>query len=385
MLGSGETDISKFQNTGGDDMYSNTRKLLRPSLSGLSKIPYIYKRSTTNDDCVVDISGLMDDNERAHRHTAAIINEHAIGNGFLYLANHGVPRKLIDSVYEQSKEFFSLTEEKKLDYYVGNQRNHRGYVPTTEKGDYEDEKGPRRYEAFDLGLDLPEDDKDYLQGNPLLGPNLWPDLPDFRNIITQYTREVERVAMVMFYAFEIILKLPKGYFNQFLTKPVSQLRLIHYLQNQQQVVNQDSNMGAHTDYECFTILHSKYPGLQVMNMQDKWVDAQPIENTFYFNIGDMMEAWSGGRFVSTVHRVKNTQNERFSIPFFAATNYHTEIKPLVINKESEKKYCNIRTGDHIVSQMLRDFPYLLRRYNNGQIKLGNVKRTDNPFENRINV
>lgn len=358
------------------------RKFRMPNKK-LSSIPYLFKRSINENGYVVDISGLMHSDPRMHRHTAAMINERARQNGFLYLSNHGVSTTLIDSVYEQARLFFNLSEHEKLCYYVGNQKNHRGYVPTSEKGEYADEKGPRRYEAFDLGIDLPNDDVDYLQGNPLLGPNIWPNLPDFRTIINQYTQEVLRVSSLMFYAFEIILDLPKGYFNQFRSKPVSQLRLIHYLANSQSVENEDSNMGAHTDYECFTILHSKSPGLQVLDLENNWIDADPIKNTFYFNIGDMMEAWSAGNFVSTVHRVKNTQKERFSIPFFAATNYHTEIKPLLNTNSEAKKYHNIRTGDHIVSQMLRDFPYLLKRYKNGQIKLGNIKRMDNPFENRI--
>ena len=364
---------------------TSLRKFRMPSQK-LANIPYLYKRSSNENGYVVDIGGLMHPDRRMHKYTAAMINERARQNGFLYLSNHGVSPELIDSVYEQARYFFCLPEAEKLSYYVGNQKNHRGYVPTTEKGDYADEKGPRRYEAFDLGIDLPNDDVDYLDGNPLLGPNIWPDLPDFRTVISQYTQEVLRVSSLMFYAFEIILDLPKGYFNQFRTKPVSQLRLIHYIANQKQVkAAKGSNMGAHTDYECFTILHSKDPGLQVLDLENKWIDADPIENTFYFNIGDMMEAWSAGNFVSTVHRVRNTQKERFSIPFFAATNYHTEIKPLMHTDADSNKYHNIRTGDHIVSQMLRDFPYLLKRYKNGQIKLGNVKRMENPFENRIRV
>ena len=70
-------------------------------------------------------------------------------------------------------------------YYIGNSRNHRGYVPFTEKGDYADEVH-RNYEAFDLGLDLPPDDPDYLAGNPILGPNVWPDLPGFKETVAQY-------------------------------------------------------------------------------------------------------------------------------------------------------------------------------------------------------
>jgi len=38
----------------------------------------------------------------------------------------------------------------------------------------------------DLGLELPADDPDYLAGNRLLGPNVWPDVPGFQETVSQY-------------------------------------------------------------------------------------------------------------------------------------------------------------------------------------------------------
>ena len=32
------------------------------------------------------------------------------------------------------------------------------------------------------------------------------------------------------------------------------------------------NMGAHTDYECLTLLHTRNKGLQVLNKDDEWLD-----------------------------------------------------------------------------------------------------------------
>jgi hypothetical protein len=96
-----------------------------------------------------------------------------------------------------------------------------------------------------------------------------------------------------------------------------------------------------------------------------------MDNTFYFNIGDMLEAWSGGLFVATPHRVVNSGDERFSIPYFAATDFNATVSPVESPRYSHRQnhYEPIIAGEHLVSQLLRDFPYLRRRYESGLIQL----------------
>ncbi len=71
------------------------------------------------------------------------------------------------------------------------------------------------------------------------------------------------------------------------------------------VIDEDQlGCGVHTDYECFTLLSQS--GLQVLNIDGKWINAIPIPNTFAVNIGDLMQRWTNDRFKSTVHWVINT-------------------------------------------------------------------------------
>ncbi len=335
---------------------------------------------------MVDIDGLDDPNPRVQRSAAGRIGEIAMENGFLYIRSHGVSDRLLDAVYEQARCFFERDQAFKNRYYIGNSRNHRGYVPTTEKGDYSDEKGPRRYEAFDMGVDLPDNDPDFLAGNPLLGPNAWPDIPGFRYILGRYFRSLQRIGMTMCRGFEMALELPEGTFRREMTRPVSQLRLLHYLANERPDCPQDVNMGAHTDYECFTILHARSPALQILDLNSNWVDAPPIDNTFYFNIGDMLEAWSGGLLVSTAHRVANRGDERYSLPYFQATNFDTVVSPVYCPKfaDRQREYPPVMAGQHLLTQLLRDFPYLRRRYEAGVLRMPSLRPGPNPFENRIN-
>ena len=272
--------------------------------------PFSLRKPAAAGLPVIDVAALLGTNEGAKRDVAEEIGDAARNMGFFCISNHGIDRDLIERAYQHAAYFFELPESQKLAYYIGHSTNHRGYVPFTEKGDYNDEGTRRRYEAFDLALELAATDPACHAGNPLLGPNVWPHIVGFREVIQTYYNSVRALGETMCRAFELHLGLPQNYFQQFMNKPTSQLRLLHYIENNDIETGVDTlddmNMGAHTDYECFTILHQSQPGLQVMDANDEWIDCVPPEDAFTVNIGDMMEVWTNGLFKSTVHRVVNT-------------------------------------------------------------------------------
>lgn len=51
--------------------------------------------------------------------------------GFFYLENHGVPEEVMRQVFQQSRAFFSLPLEDKLQ--VKADKNNRGYTPMHEE------------------------------------------------------------------------------------------------------------------------------------------------------------------------------------------------------------------------------------------------------------
>lgn len=79
----------------------------------------------------------------------------------------------------------------------------------------------------------------------------------------------------------------------------------------------------------------------------------PIDGTFVISVGDMLERWTNGLFVSTVRRVINrSANERYSNVFFAAPNFHTNLDCLPgCNAESDSPPLpSISAGDYIISR-----------------------------------
>ena len=330
---------------------------------------------------LIDVCGLRGTNAQDLRKIADEIGHAAREFGFFRIIGHGIDLDLVERTYQMAQRFFDLPDEVKRRYYIALSSNHRGYVPFTEKGDYPDEVN-RSYEAFDLGLDLPHDDPDYVAGNRVLGPNVWPDVGGFKRTVSLYYREVSALGRLMCAALEQHLGLPSGAMTDNMTKPVSQLRLLHYVRQNTTIEAKSVNMGAHTDYECLTLLHTRNAGLQVMTAEDSWIDVPVDPRVFVVNIGDMLEAWSNGLFRSTPHRVLNLSPERFSIPYFVAANHDTVIRPFpeLLGPEEVPKYKPFSAGAHLERMLVRDFPYLKHQQQSATA----ATSVRNPFEARLN-
>lgn len=330
---------------------------------------------------LIDVTALRCGTRRQIEDVADVIGQAARDVGFFRICGHGIERRLIDDTYRAAQSFFALPEEQKLQYYIAKSSNHRGYVPFTEKGDYPDEVN-RNYEAFDLGLDLPPSDPDYLNGNRLLGPNVWPDVAGFHHAVSRYYSRISGLGRLLCSALELHLGLTPGDMTQHMSKPISQLRLLHYVRDAQVLNKKSVNMGAHTDYECLTLLHTRNQGLQVMTQNDQWIDVPVDPDAFVVNIGDMLEAWTNGLLRSTPHRVLNLSPERFSLPYFLAANYDTIIAPFdrLVGASKPVQYEPFTAGGHLMRMLVRDFPYLKAL----SVGDGTNGLTQNPFEQRMN-
>ena len=306
--------------------------------------------------------------------------------GFFRISGHGVNPDLVTNVYRLAEAYFALPDHEKRRLYIGGNPTHRGYVPFDERGDYADEF-TRNYEAFDIGHEVPADDPDFLAGNRFIGPNVWPDIPGFQETVSAYFARMSEVGLLICGCLEDYLGLGAGSITGNMSKPLSQLRLMHYLRQSAQVDSQSVNMGAHTDYECLTLLHTRHDGLQVMTRDDQWIDVPADPSVYVVNIGDMLEAWSNGILRSTPHRVINQCAERYSLPYFLAANHDTMIAPFpdLVKQRGGARYAPFLAGAHLEQMLKRDFPYLRQIETDAQeIASGSAPGPfRNPFEQRI--
>ena len=350
---------------------------------------------------VVDIGPLLGNDESARLATGREIAEAATTVGFFYIRNHGVPEKLIDRAYERSRQFHNSPPETKDRVHVRHSPGTRGWIPDSfQESDPDPElyrlvppkdpehdhlTKPRLHGAFDLALELTEDDPDFVAGNIMLVPNQWPDwIPGFREDIVAYYEAVIALGDQLMRSFAISLDLPEMFFVERTRKPPSQLRLLHYPQNDRPMDNMHLGIGAHSDFELFTILHTGGPGLQVMNAADEWVEAPPIPGAFIVNIGDMLEAYTNGLFKATQHRVVNTGQERYSIPLFFSADYYTVVEPLAqfVSPQNPPRYGSIVAGDHLAGFSIQLCKHLRKRVLSGDLKVDFPFHSENPFKRK---
>jgi isopenicillin N synthase-like dioxygenase len=314
---------------------------------------------------VVDVTGLLGDDLRDQRRVAQELGRAAREVGFLYITGTGVAPALFNDLLRVTQAFFSLPVEEKMRSYIGLSRNHRGYVPVGEEvfsGGTFDLK-----EAFDLGRDLPADDPDHLAGR-MLGPNQWPDVPFFAAACTAYYEAVLALGRALLRGFALAIGESPDVFDAYVTKPPTQLRLVHYPHDS---AAQDAmGIGAHTDYECFTILKPTAPGLEVLNAAGAWIDVPPLDDAFVVNVGDLLEMWTNGHFVATTHRVRRVTEERWSFPLFFNVDHDTAVAPLPQFVEPDATARTpIIAGDHLFAQTAQSFTYLRARLASGELVL----------------
>lgn len=312
------------------------------------------KRVPLHEIPVIDMAALDVGSAAEKASMAADLRRACIDIGFFYIRGHGVPDATIEALYGISSRFFDLPLDAKLEIDIAHSGFNRGYIPMYGEKNNSKSKGDVK-ETFDMAVEVAKDDPDFLAGNALYGPNQWPSaLPAFRSAMEAYYGEITALSHRLYRAFALALDLPEDFFLDKLDKPLDILRILHYPPQPEVLDESQIGTGAHSDFDCFTILHQDpVGGLQALNSDSEWVDAPYREGTFLINVGDMLERWSNGLFVSTVHRVINrSTSDRYSTVFFAAPTYATSIEclPSCVSNDLPAQYGPMSAGDYILSR-----------------------------------
>ncbi len=274
--------------------------------------------------------------------------------GFFQVVGHGIPATLIDAAFAQSANYFAQDADAKA-------RN--AMVPGTNSGwEYKSQVRPSIGTA---------DQKESYQITLPRMDGLWPnpaDVPKFKEVLLAFERMNWLVAMRILSCLAERLDMRAETFTDghdpLKAEYQSTLRLLHYLPLEAAPAEGDKfwRAGAHTDFDCLTLLHQRngQSGLQVCPGKDAseqdlaWTDVPARDYVITCNIGDMLMRWSDDRLVSNFHRVRmpkpgESLAARHSIAFFAQANQDTVLQgPLA-------KYPPITGHDYIQMRIGANF------------------------------
>ncbi|KAF8964262.1 2OG-Fe(II) oxygenase [Flammula alnicola] len=313
---------------------------------------------------VIDLKNIRSDDPEERRKLADDVRDACMRVGFFYVKNHGIPDECTDGTLQMAKKFFSLPDETKMEIENKKTPNFKGYSPLLSGNNNPDGAGDLQ-EGFEFGWESPtsnadnSDQNDGAASGVMAGANVWPSesgVPGFRESVLQYYYAAVNLGKALFPIFALALKLPEDFFDDKTLHSAALMKLLHYPPQTGPVDDRVIGIGAHTDWECFTILWQE-PGiqaLQVLNSEKQWINAPPLPGTLVINLGDQFARWTNDIFKSTVHRAINRSGiRRYSIPLFFGTDYNVKLEPMpsCVSPDRPVKYEVITAGEYVKGRL----------------------------------
>lgn len=291
---------------------------------------------------IIDLSDF--DNRKAD--IADALWQAAVEIGFFQVSGHGIPLADINAAFARAEQFFALPEEVKGRYPLHRNAGweYRSQIrPSTGK--------PDQKESYQVTL-------------PRMA-GLWPDdeLPDFRAATLAFERQCREVGMKLLSCFALRLGFDEDFFTA-AHDPASEtyqstLRMLHYFALTGEP-DGPWRAGAHTDFDCLTLLFQQagQGGLQVCPGKEMaaqaWTSIAPQEGLITCNIGDMLMRWSDDLLPSNFHRVRSplpgeSVEARYSLAFFCQANEE------VVIEGPAGKYPPITARDYLAQRIGANF------------------------------
>ena len=275
--------------------------------------------------------------------------------GFIALKGHLLNDTVKESLYDEVKNFFNLSNEIKSKYIISGLASQRGFTPF----------GKEHAKGRNVG-DLKEfwHFGQYVKNEPELD-NKYPknvmvdELEEFNSVGQKTYELLEETGRHVLGAIACYLNLDETYFDKHIFNGNSILRAIHYPPITQEP-NKAERAAAHGGINLITLLMgAQGKGLQVLSNNGEWVDAIAEDDEIIVNIGDMLSRHTNNKLKSTIHRVVNPpknlwNSSRYSIPFFLHPRLEMPLDCLesCIDENNPKGFENTTAGDFLYQRLV---------------------------------
>jgi len=298
----------------------------------------------------VDLSKFVHGNAEDRAEFVRALGDAFHNVGFVAVDNHGIPKKLVDDFFNNSKAFFALSDEVKMKYEVPGMAGQRGYTSFGKEHAKQSTVADLK-EFFQIGQEVPTEHPLKAKYADNVTVN---EVPAFSELGKELYQAFEAVGGELLKAIAIHLNLGEQYFADKIQHGNSILRSIFYppiTQDPASAIRAEQ----HEDINLITLLvGASAGGLQLLNSDGKWMPIMPEADEIVINVGDMLQRLTNNYLKSTTHRVVNPPREewhlpRLSIPFFLHPIALMDLSclPSCITADNPLHYEPITAGEYL--------------------------------------
>jgi len=267
----------------------------------------------------------------------------------------------------ESRRFFARSLPEKAKFV--SDLTYSGYIASGE----EVTAGEADYsEIFTVCPDIPLTDTRVTEGWPCHGPVPWPD-DGYRTAMRAYLREVGEIGERLLRLVALGLGLEIDRLARLTRDGWHHMRVLRFPARS---TTTERGIGAHTDYGLLVIaaqddvgglsIRPPVPG-EVRNRnwlpeestagmyqdEEPWHFVEPEPRVFTVFPGDILQFLTGGRLLSTPHKVRLASRERYTLAYFHEPSFGAVVRPLD-SEDGDSEY--IHYGTHFTNMFTRCYP-----------------------------
>ena len=288
-------------------------------------------------------------------------------DGIFQVATDEIQSHKTRTAFEASRRFFRLPMQAKA--RCVSDLSYTGYIASGE----EVTAGEADYsEIYTVTKDVPLDDPRVEACWPCHGPAPWPD-SEYRQAMTQFMDELGVVGEKLLRLTALGLGLAEMNALTNLTQDGwHHMRVLRFPTQSSKTAR---GIGAHTDYGLLVIaaqddvggLYIRPPvdgetrkrnwlsgesSAGMYENEEPWTFVKPVPDVLTVFPGDILQFMTGGRLLSTPHKVRLATRERFALAYFHEPNFQACARPL-FEPESD---AHIHYGTHFTNMFARCYP-----------------------------
>lgn len=290
-------------------------------------------------------------------------------DGILQVAVTPQQDTLLQAAYAASHAFFALPQSEKAKHV--SDTTYAGYIASGEEVTDGVNDGS---EIYTVTPDFAADDERVRQGWPCHGPAPWPSA-DYEAAMKAWMAEIGRIGERLLRLTALGLGLPADALTRLTADGWHHMRVLRFPAAS---ATSERGIGAHTDYGLLVIasqdevgqaLYIRPPidGEQrnrnwlagesaagVFQDDGHWTYVKPVPHTLTVFPGDVMQFITDGALLSTPHKVKLADRERYALAYFHEPAFNSVARPLLGDSAISEDY--IHYGTHFTNMFMRCYP-----------------------------